>query len=48
MLLDLPPDQTASYNSIVTALCERFGSDQQSEVHHIQLCNHRRGTRKPK
>jgi len=43
MLWDLSSEQMSSYRSIVEALRQRFGSDQQSEVYRIQLRNRHRG-----
>ena len=44
MLWDLSTDQISTYASMVTALRERFGSDQQAEVYRIQLHTRRRRT----
>lgn len=43
ILWDLPPTQLTSYESIVSSLRQRFGSDSQSEVYKLELRSRRRG-----
>jgi transposase InsO family protein len=43
VLWDLPSSQLLSYDSIVRALRERYGSEHQCEVYRIELRNRRRG-----
>jgi hypothetical protein len=45
VLWDLPPSQVASYESIVHALRQRFGSEHKTELYKLELRNRKRGSR---